>query len=72
MKPVKGVFWIVEGRLLAIPFDYAHPHGLAKSGDIYVHKKNGDTSDRRAAKKHIIIIREGELKQRITEVQLYI
>ena len=39
MKPVKGVFWIVEGRLLAIPFDYAHPHGLAKSGDIYVHKK---------------------------------
>ncbi len=35
-------------------------------------RKYGDTSDRRAAKKHIIIIREGELKQRITEVQLYI
>ena len=39
MKPVKGVFWIVEGRLLAIPFDHAHPYGLAKSGDTYVHKK---------------------------------
>ena len=35
-------------------------------------RKYGDTSDRRAAKNHIIIIREGELKQRITEVQLYI
>ena len=35
-------------------------------------RKYRDTSDRRAAKNHIIIIREGELKQRITEVQLYI
>lgn len=72
MKPVKGVFWIVEGRLLAIPFDYAHPHGLAKSGDIYVHKKIWGYVRPKGCKKHIIIIREGELKQRITEVQLYI
>lgn len=35
-------------------------------------RKYGNMSDRRAAKNHIIIIREGELKQRITEVQLYI
>lgn len=39
MKSVKEVFWIVEGRLLAIPFGHAYPYGLAKSGDTYVHKK---------------------------------
>ena len=31
-------------------------------------RKYGDTSERRAAKNHIIIIREGELKQRISAV----
>lgn len=40
MQPSKGVFWVIDGLLLAFPFrdDYFNS-GLAKSGDTYAHKK---------------------------------
>ena len=34
----KGVFWIVDGRLLAFPFGSSFPEGTAKSGDTYNHR----------------------------------
>lgn len=33
-----GVFWIVDGELLAYPFDGATAAGVAKSGNTYNHK----------------------------------
>ena len=36
--PNKGVFWVIDGELLAFPFDGAYPEGIAKSGDTYNHK----------------------------------
>ena len=36
----QGVFWLINNKLLAIPFDKSkHPDGIAKSGDTYNHKK---------------------------------
>ncbi|MBQ6162963.1 MAG: hypothetical protein IJK23_00675 [Clostridia bacterium] len=34
----RGVFWIVEGKLLAFPFDETAAVGVAKSGNTYNHK----------------------------------
>ena len=34
----RGVFWIVEGKLLAFPFDESAQEGIAKSGKTYNHK----------------------------------
>lgn len=37
--PKKGVFWIIDGRMLAFSFDGTYSEGIAKSGDTYNHKK---------------------------------
>lgn len=34
----RGVFWIVDGELLAFPFDENDAEGIAKSGNTYNHK----------------------------------
>ena len=34
----RGVFWIVDGKLLAFPFDESATEGIAKSGKTYNHK----------------------------------
>ncbi len=40
MKPSKGIFWEIDGLLLAFPFvENIFDFGLAKSGNTYVHKK---------------------------------
>ena len=38
----KGVFWLIDGDLLAFPFDGTYPEGTAKSGDTYNHQKLWD------------------------------
>lgn len=38
----KGVFWLINGELLAFPFNGKYPGGTAKSGDTYNHKKLWD------------------------------
>ena len=35
----RGVFWIVDDKLLAIPYSRAETKGLSKSGDNYNHKE---------------------------------
>lgn len=35
---MNGVFWIVDGELLAFPFDGSVAAGVAKSGDTYNHR----------------------------------
>lgn len=36
----QGVFWLIDNKLLAIPFDKSkYPDGNAKSGDTYNHEK---------------------------------
>lgn len=35
----RGVFWIIDGTLLAFPFSEAYKDGVAKSGDTYNHKR---------------------------------
>ena len=35
----RGVFWIVDGNLLAFPFTDEYSDGVAKSGNTYNHKK---------------------------------
>lgn len=38
--PKNGVFWIIEGKLLAFAFEEEiYPEGIAKSGTTYNHKK---------------------------------
>ena len=34
----KGVFWLIDGELLAVPFKSDSPEGLSKSGTNYNHK----------------------------------
>ena len=34
----RGVFWIVDGKLLAFPFDETATVGVAKSGNTFNHK----------------------------------
>ena len=34
----RGVFWIVDGELIAVPFDEKATQGVAKSGNTYNHK----------------------------------
>ena len=34
----RGVFWLIEGKLLCFPFDENAEYGLAKSGKTYNHK----------------------------------
>ena len=39
-RPHKGVFWLIDGEILAVPFDEKkYECGISKSGDSYVHKK---------------------------------
>ena len=38
MKNKRGVFWIVDGKLIAYPFDESATEGIAKSGNTYNHK----------------------------------
>lgn len=35
----RGVFWIIDGELLAFPFMEDSLEGVAKSGNTYNHKK---------------------------------
>ena len=35
----RGVFWVVDGALLAFPFDGAIPDATAKRGNTYNHKR---------------------------------
>ena len=35
----RGVFWLIDGKLLAFPFDGSYPEGVAKSGNTYNHQK---------------------------------
>ncbi len=37
-EPSRGVFWVVDGKLLAFPFVEGSQYGLAKSGMTYNHK----------------------------------
>lgn len=38
-EPTKGLFWLIDDELLAIPFDGGkYLNAVAKSGDTYVHK----------------------------------
>ena len=34
----RGIFWVVDGELLAFPFDENDTEGIAKSGNTYNHK----------------------------------
>lgn len=36
--PIRGVFWIVEGKLLAVPYDEEEAEGLSKNGFSYNHR----------------------------------
>lgn len=38
-EPSRGVFWIIDGELLAFPFVENSEYGVAKSGTTYNHKK---------------------------------
>lgn len=38
-KPLKGVFWLIEGNILAVPYNENFSYGVSRSGDTYVHKK---------------------------------
>lgn len=35
---IRGVFWLIEGEILAVPFDSNIDFGVAKSGNNYNHK----------------------------------
>ena len=35
---MRGIFWIVEGKLLAVPFKEGDIYGLSESGDNYNHR----------------------------------
>jgi len=35
----RGVFWLIDGRLLCFPFDGSITEGIAKAGNTYNHKK---------------------------------
>lgn len=36
---LKGVFWLIDDHILAVPYNKDFPYGSARSGDTYVHKK---------------------------------
>lgn len=38
-KPSRGVFWVIDGKLIAFPFSNKTLEGVAKSGTTYNHKK---------------------------------
>ena len=39
-RPHKGVFWLIDGKIRAVPFDeQKYEYGISKSGDSYVHRK---------------------------------
>lgn len=37
-KPSRGVFWLIDGQLLAVPYRDEFQYGVAKSGNTYNHK----------------------------------
>ena len=36
--PSRGVFWLIEGYILAVPYTDKFQYGVAKSGNTYNHK----------------------------------
>ena len=63
----KGVFWLIEDKLLTFPFEKnRYQSSVSKSGDTYVHKRF------LIQKFHTTFIQEAELKLRNVEVQLFI
>ena len=34
----RGIFWLIDGKLLCFPFDKSDEYGVAKSGNMYNHK----------------------------------
>ncbi len=40
---VRGVFWIINDKMLAFPFDEKYIEGISKSGKTYNHKKLWET-----------------------------
>lgn len=39
LNPSRGVFWIIDDKLLSFPFTKCYFEGVAKSGNTYNHKK---------------------------------
>ena len=61
--PHKGVFWLIDGEIRAVPFDeQKYEHGISKSGDSYVHRKIWAEIKPRSVGILIIIIREVVLR----------
>lgn len=62
-RPHKGVFWLIDGEIWAVPFDeQKYKYGISKSGDSYVHRKIWEEIRPRKCRYHIIIILVGGLK----------
>ncbi|MBS5400180.1 MAG: hypothetical protein KHY08_13955 [Lachnospiraceae bacterium] len=38
-KLLKGVFWLIEGNILSVPYNEKFPFGVSRSGDTYVHRE---------------------------------
>lgn len=38
-EPCRGVFWVIDGKVVAFPFNDEETDGVAKSGLTYNHKK---------------------------------
>lgn len=50
-EPSRGVFWVIDGELLAFPFYDGAEIGIAKSGNTYNHKKLWNDVKPRGCKK---------------------
>ena len=51
----QGVFWVIDNKLLAIPFVKSkYPNGIAKYGDTYNHKNCGNMLSPKIATSRII------------------
>lgn len=37
-KPSRGVFWLIDGHILAVPYSDEFQYGVARSGNTYNHK----------------------------------
>ena len=57
-KPLKGVFWLIEGNILAVPYNENFSYGVSGQEILMYKRKYGNMSDRKAVKKHTIIIQE--------------
>ena len=59
---LRGVFWVVDGELLAFPFRSGAPYGAAKAGNTYTPACFGIMSNLAAARNHSTIILAAESK----------